>query len=214
MVCRVTSPRPATSRDCALAAEALLDGTSQRRCAGEHSQWRDAGDPDVRPGDLVHLDVPSRGLDLDAVIREVWLEPEDVGAARWRVRFRYANEAAEPIAVRTAAASRDPEPVAAMPPGSPAAIGGLAAAEVTSVSTGIVSVDAGQEPLPAGGIEVRSADDGWGTDSASLIARVYTREFVLGRTSRPAEYYLRAFDGSTPPRYSEVSTILHLDYPV
>lgn len=215
LVCRVAAPRPATSRDCALAAEALLDDAAQPRCAGEYSAWREASDSDIRPGDAVQLDVPSRGLDLNAVIREVWLEPEDIGAARWLVRFRFANEGAEPLAIRTAAASRDPEPLTAMEAGSPAAtIGGLAAAEVTSFGAGLIAVDAGQEPPQDGGFEVRSSDSGWDTEGASLITRAATREFVLDRTSRPADYYLRAFDGAVPPRYSDVSTILHVDYPL
>jgi hypothetical protein len=164
---------------------------------------------------VVHLDVPSRALDLDAVIREVWLEPEDIGAARWLARYRFANEAAEPIAIRTAAASRDPEPLVAMTAGAlPTPIASLAAAEVISFGVGLIAVDAGQEALPGGGFEIRSSDTGWGTDGAGLVARADTREFVLERTSRPAEYYVRAFDGSAPPRYSDVSTILYVDYPV
>jgi hypothetical protein len=214
LVCKTTGPHAVSSRDCALAAEALLDDVSQRRCAGEYTMWKAASEANIRPGDMAHLDVPSRALDLDAVIREVWLEPEDIAAARWRVRFRFANEAAEPIAIETAVATRDPEPLAAGEPGAqPATIAALPAAEVYSFGATSIAIDAGQEPPENGGFEVRSEDGNWGSD-VGLIARFTTREFAVDRSSRPADYYLRAFDDSVPPRYSDVSTILHVDYPL
>ena len=215
LVCKVAAPHPVSSQDCALAAEALLDDISPRRCAGEYTAWKTAADANIRPGDTVHLDVPSRELDLDAVVREVWLEPEDIAAVRWRARFRFANEAAEAIAITTAAAARDPEPQAAIEPGAqPTTIESLPAAEVYSIGSGSAVIDAGQEPPDGGGFEVRSEDANWGSDGAGLIGLFTTREFLLDRTSRPAEYYLRAFDGSAPPRHSDVSTIFHVDYPL
>jgi len=211
MVCRVAAPQAATSEECALAAEALLDDVAQPRCSGEYSTWSDKF-ADVRPGDAVHLDVPSREADVDVIVREVWLEPQ--GDGRCRARFKFANEAESPIAIRTAEALHDPDSLDATEKGAqPCVIASLANAEITTFATGMIGVDAGQEPVEGGGFEIRRSDGGWGSD-AGLILRADSREFILERTSRVADYYLRAFDGSTPRRYSRFTTVLHVDYPL
>jgi hypothetical protein len=86
----------------------------------------------------------------------------------------------------------------------------LRAADIPPATTLIQDTIYRANGTPARGTVVIS----WGSDSAGLIGRFTTREFALDRTSRPADYYLRAFDGSTPPRYSDVSTMLHVDYPL
>ncbi len=63
--------------------------------------------------------------------------------------------------------------------------------------------------------EVRYSDSGWGVDNnRNLVGRFTTSSFTLTRYARTQDYFLRGYDGSTPPKYSRYSTALHVDYPL
>jgi hypothetical protein len=63
-------------------------------------------------------------------------------------------------------------------------------------------------------VEVRWSDFGWGQfNDQNLAGRFTTQTFTLPRLAKVQDYYLRQFDGSTPPRYSRFSAALHVDYP-
>jgi hypothetical protein len=100
-------------------------------------------------------------------------------------------------------------------PSSSLYIAPLNSAQLTNVIASQITVDAGVSPPPSGGIEVRRSDGGWGpSDSGNLAGRFTTQTFTLPRLSRVQGYYLRQYDGSTPPKYSRYSTLLHVDYPL
>ena len=63
-------------------------------------------------------------------------------------------------------------------------------------------------------MEVRWSDFGWGQfNDQNLAGRFTTQTFTLPRLAKVQDYYLRQFDGSTPPKYSRYSAALHVDYP-
>ena len=63
-------------------------------------------------------------------------------------------------------------------------------------------------------MEVRWSDFGWGPyNDQNLAGRFTTQTFTLPRLSKVQDYFLRQFDGSTPPKYSRFSAALHIDYP-
>jgi hypothetical protein len=63
--------------------------------------------------------------------------------------------------------------------------------------------------------EVRYSDAGWGVDNnRNLVGRFTSSSFTLTRYARAQDYFLRSYDGSTPPKYSRYSTALHVDYPL
>ena len=210
----VSLPPLRTSADCRLAALALLDDAGLARYSGEYSGWSEVLDGDVWPGDEVVVDVPSRAAAFSAIVREVWIDADDQGGDRSRYRVRFANDAAEPIAIATAAARVESPVVAAEDSAAPPPLAPLPEAEVISVGVGIAIIDAGMAPLESGGFEVRRSDAGWGPGTANLVGRYTTQQFLVERSARVSEFVLRAYDGSTPPRYSRVSTILHVNYPV
>jgi hypothetical protein len=91
----------------------------------------------------------------------------------------------------------------------------LVNAEVTNVTSTTVTIDAGITPGPAGGIEVRYSDAGWGPDNnRNLVGRYTNSTFTLTRYARAQSYFLRSYDGSVPAKYSRYSTALHVDYPL
>ena len=77
-----------------------------------------------------------------------------------------------------------------------------------------MSLDAGLAPRPGGGIEVRWSDFGWGPDNdQNLAGRFTTQTFTLPRLAKAQDYFLRQYDGSTPPKYSRFTSALHVSYP-
>ena len=63
--------------------------------------------------------------------------------------------------------------------------------------------------------EVRAHDYGWGTaNDRNLLGRFNTQTFSLPRLARTQNYFLRLYDGSSPPRYSRYAAALHVDYPL
>jgi hypothetical protein len=91
----------------------------------------------------------------------------------------------------------------------------LTDAEVTNVTSTTVTVDVGFVPVAGGGVEVRYSDAGWGVGySGNLAGRFTGASFTLTRYARAQNYFLRSYDGSTPPKYSRYSAGLHVDYPL
>ena len=71
-----------------------------------------------------------------------------------------------------------------------------------------------QSPTLTTVAEVRWSDAGWGPNNdQNLAGRFTSQTFTLPRLGKTQDYYLRQFDGSTPPKYSRYSAALHVDYP-
>ncbi len=91
----------------------------------------------------------------------------------------------------------------------------LTEAQITAVTSTTVQVDAGMAPSGGGGIEVRENDYGWGqANDRNLLGRFSTETFSLARLAETQDYFLRLYDGSSPPKYSRYSAALHVDYPL
>jgi hypothetical protein len=64
-------------------------------------------------------------------------------------------------------------------------------------------------------VEVRENDYGWGqANDRNLLGRFSSQSFNLARLQQTQDYFLRLYDGSSPPRYSRYSAALHVDYPL
>jgi hypothetical protein len=91
----------------------------------------------------------------------------------------------------------------------------LTEAAVTIVTSTTVTIDIGFTPVAGGGVEVRYSDEGWGAGyNGNLVGRYTNESFALTRYARAQTYFLKNFDGSSPPKYSRYSTALHVDYPL
>src|SRR5581483_8064900 len=212
----VLDPAPFTAADCENAARALLDDAVQPRRSGEYSVWSDfLPNGDIMPGDAIALDVPSAGAQFTAVVREVNVAAVDLVNDRYRYQVMFSDDATEPTGMRFVSARsqqlfdvlpRDLTDIMPLPESLPDA-------EAVSISSGTVTIDVGQPPPAGGGVEVRRLDSGWGTDSASLIGRFATQQFTLPRPAQLSDYFLRAYDGSTPPRFSRYTTAFHIEFP-
>lgn len=212
------TPLAVTSIDCENAASAILDDAVQQAWQGEYEATSASMASDIMPGNAVQVSAPSRGAVFTAIVREVEIQLLSLCDDLLQYKIKFANEAAEPLAfeaVDITLASPVPKILDVNTPSSSLYIASLTAAQVTNVIASEITVDAGVTPQSGGGIEVRRSDGGWGaSDSGNLAGRFTTQTFVLPRLSRVQGYYLRQYDGSTPPKYSRYSMLLHVDYPL
>jgi len=221
MVKQVTLPAARTSVDCENAALMLLEDGVEPRVSGEWQAWSDGlpgGAQDCFPGDGVELQLASRGVALSTTVREVGIELLDPGQERSRYTIRVANDGKEPggfslESVRTQFTA-EIKGQAKEQVGSNC-IGDVAGAEVTDVSSTLITVDMGCAAPAGGGFEARRSDGGSGAENdRNLAGRFSSRVFTLPRLSRAQAYYVRQYDGSSPRRYSRYSTLLRVDYPL
>jgi hypothetical protein len=164
---------------------------------------------DVWPGDLLAVNCTGLNLIASLVVRSVLIEhgPSTPEVLKYTIDF--ANDWAEELSLILSAAV----PVDAWVPQSAnvAVLDSLSALTITSVSTTAVNVDAGLTPPVNGGFEVRRRDWAFGPGiDSDLILRSPVRYFVLPREAPIEQYYIRTYDGSTPPIYSRFSSVLFL----
>ncbi len=215
-VLRLHSPLARTTDECQSAAATLLEDTAATPCAGQYQCWSDwlqqVNPADVWPGDAVQIALPSRSLQAQATVREVKIElvsPEN-DCSRYAISF--ANDAAQSLSFSLQASKQKPAiSYAVKLPGPWLAC--LPHAEVTAVQSDTVLIDAGMAPVAGGGFEVRLQDAGWGADvDRNLIGRFTSEIFTVPKPAKPQSYFLRMYDGSTPPKYSRFATLLHVNY--
>ena len=219
LVVHVTSPSPRTSLDCEQAARALLDDLTQEQYGGEYQSWIGSlpqGASDVQPGEQWNISASSWGLSCAVIVREVEIDFQDLSDKFAQFKLHVANDAAQPFTIRLGRAKHNAllavvsselqEDVSTRPPGLPDA-------RITSWGTTALTLDAGTDPVPGGGFEVRVEGDwGWGMAmDQNLVGRFNTRSFTLPNTGVTQAFYLRQFDGSTPAKYSPYATILNLE---
>ncbi|HEX5235110.1 MAG TPA: hypothetical protein VFW25_07250 [Silvibacterium sp.] len=203
----VTDPAPRSSLDCENAAKALLDLATNRGAAwkGKYTAWNMEAQGDVWPGDVLAAASTSAGLNANLVVRAVEIELlcGAPGLAKYVVSF--ANDWADALAVKTSAkVPLDvwlPQQAESAPP-----LGNLA--QLTfSITSSAITVNAVEAPPANGGFEVRRRDWAFGPGTNSdLVLRSPVNSFTIPREAAVEEYFVRMYDGSTPPNYSRFSS--------
>jgi hypothetical protein len=86
---------------------------------------------------------------------------------------------------------------------------------VTAVNASTVTINAGVTPPAGGGFEIRRRDfDFMAGQDPDLVARATVPTLTLFRESANDRFFIRMYDASTPPNYSEFSTALFINLPV
>ncbi len=222
-VCRwlgkVTAPVARSSADCESAAQAVLAFATSRAAAvaGKYTMVNPA--QDVWPGDV--LAVTSAGVTTSVLVRSVVVMdgsavPE---VRRYEVAFAndWATEWAAGIGMKLSeeiAADAYLPQTASSAPGE--VLANLQQLAVTTLTATTLGVDAGTAIPAGGGVEVRLSDwqFGQGVDAADLVLRSPVRSFSIPRAAQVERYYVRMYDGSTPPVYSRFSTAVFVNAPV
>ena len=100
-------------------------------------------------------------------------------------------------------------------PVAPAVLTNLAGLTVTALNGSSVTVNTGIAPPAGGGFEIRLRDFAFmpGEDP-TLVMRGAQPNLTCLRVSASDRFYIRMYDGSTPPNYSEFSTALFINLPL
>ena len=91
----------------------------------------------------------------------------------------------------------------------------LSGLAVIAMSRGTVTINTGATSPAGGGFEIRRADNCFmpGTDT-DLVMRSSQSTMTFSRLSAWDRFFIRAYDASTPPNYSEFSAALIFNIPL
>jgi hypothetical protein len=86
---------------------------------------------------------------------------------------------------------------------------------VTALNGSTVTVNANATPPTGGGFEIRLRDfDFMAGEDPTLVMRSTQPNMTFSRITANDKFYIRMYDGSTPPNYSEFSTALFINLPL
>lgn len=212
----VHRPAARNSVDCENAANALLAIATSRSAAwkGKYTGWNMEQSGDVWPGDTLLIDSASAGMNTKVVVRRVQLDLmcSQPGLVEYTIQF--SNDWAEALAIKTSSAV----PADVWLPLQPQAASPLANLDlltVTSVTSSQINISANVTPPTGGGFEVRRRDWSFGPGTSSdLVLRSPVPNFIIPREAVMEQYYIRMYDGSTPPNYSRFSSAVFVNLPL
>jgi hypothetical protein len=211
----VSNPPARSSADCRNAAQAI-----EQAAAGVSALWsgtykgtRASFATDVWPGDALLLNAPSTNLDAQVVVRTVKVSytPSCPDLVAYEIAF--ANDWADDLAIKTSATV----PANAWLPAliNPTVLSNLNTLTVTALNGSTVTINAGVTPPTGGGFEIRLRDFAFQAgEDPTLVARSTVENITFSRVSAADRFYIRMYDGSTPPNYSEFSTALFINLPL
>ena len=202
--------------DCENAALALLAASTSPSAAwsGKYSIINAQQTSDIWPGDALAIQSAALNLTTSVIVRSVAItlvaeQPEMLIYAT-----EFANDWAEALAIKTSAAvPKDtwlPQTAVTAPLSLPSLTNLVAA--VTSMQ---INVTAGITAPSGGGFEVRRVDWQFGTGSdGTLVLRSTVPNFSILREAAIEQYFVRMYDGSTPPNYSRFSNAICASVPL
>lgn len=207
-------PVARSSADCRNAAAALVQAASSESAlwSGTYRTTQFELKQDVWPGDALAVNAPSCGVNTQMIARtvKVTVHPTVPNLVEYAITF--ANGWAEDLAITTTESV--PSDVWLPIPAASAYLACLSNLTVT-VGGNSLTINTGITPPEAGGFEVRRRDGVFmpGVD-ADLVLRGTQQTLIVARTSASERYYVRMFDGCTPPNYSEFSAGVFVNVPL
>ena len=214
---KVIRPPARSSEDCEFAAQAILSFASNRAAAvsGSYVTINPAA-PDIWPGDVLAL--TANGSSSSVVVRRVVIDEQGAAPEVLTYKLAFANDWAEGLSISLseaiAANALLPQTALNLPAGTAAPVlANLQQLTVTAASGTSLTIDAGTAPPTGGGFEVRRHDGAFGTGSGSsssgdLVLRSPVRGFSIPRAAFEEKFFVRMYDGSTPPLYSRESSAI------
>jgi hypothetical protein len=210
---KVLKPEARSSMDCESAALAVLSFATSRSAAAAGT-YVAVNPADVWPGDV--LAIASDGQAMSVVVRRVEIVNGMACPEVLTYRMAFANDWAEGLGLtlsETIAANALLPQTALSAPGN--VLANLQQLQVVSATGTALQVDAGTAPPVGGGFEVRRRDGDFGPGvDQDLVLRSPVRSFSIPREGQIEHYYVRMYDGSTPPLYSRFSSGVFTDLPV
>jgi hypothetical protein len=215
----VTSPAARSSADCRAAATVMEQAAASIGAlwSGTYTGTRTDFTADVWPGDALALNAPSTGVNAQVVVRAVKVTYASSVPDVVHYQIAFANDWADDLAIRTSAAVPENAWLPAPCPAGvqPTYTANLNALAVTAVSGSSVTVQTGATPPAGGGFEIRSQENAFmpGQDP-TLVMRSAGQTLTFARTSWCDRFFVRMYDGATPPNYSEFSAAVFVNLPL
>ncbi len=210
---KVLKPPARSSADCENAAAAILS-FSTSRAAAVSGKYTAVNPADVWPGDV--LAITSNGQTMNVVVRRVEIVDSAAAPEMLTYTIAFANDWAEELGIRLSeaiAANTLLPTTAQSAPGN--VLANLQQLQLVSSSTTALQIDTGTAPPAGGGFEVRRRDGSFGPGvDQDLVLRSPVRSFSIPREAQIEHYYVRMYDGSTPPVYSRFSSAIFTNLPV
>jgi hypothetical protein len=211
----VTSPAARSSADClnaALVIEQAAAGVSAL-WSGTYTGNKASFSADVWPGDALLLNAPSTNLNAEVVVRAVKVSYRASYPDLVEYVIAFANDWADDLAIKTSTTvPADTWLPAAI---APTVLANLTSLAITTLNGSTVGINAGVTPPTGGGFEIRRRDFAFmpGEDPG-LVMRASLPNMTFARESANDRFYIRMFDGSSPPNYSAFSTALFINLPL
>jgi hypothetical protein len=211
----VTSPAARSSQDCRNAAQALVGaacsvGAMWKGTYRSHSISLGA---DVWPGDALQFVVPSANLDAQVIVRSAKLSYRASIPDLVEYAIDFANDWAEDLAIKTSAAVPADTWLPAVPGAQP--LPSLSALVVSALSGNTVTIQTGAAAPSGGGFEIRRREHAFQAgEDTDLVMRGSQPTMTFTRASASDRFYIRMYDASTPPNYSEFSAAVVLNLPL
>ena len=212
----VTSPAARSSADCENAAKAILDLATSRAAAwkGKYVAWNIEAQSDIWPGDVLSINSDSANMHANLVVRAVEIDMLSTAPGQVKYTISFANDWADNLSIHTSSTV----PTDTWLPDSPQTASPLASLDtlsVTSITGTTIQITAGATPPASGGFEVRRRDWSFGPGSNSdLVLRSPVANFSIPRASAVEQFYIRMYDGATPPNYSRFSSAIFVNVPL
>jgi hypothetical protein len=211
----VSQPAPRSSADCRNAASAIEQAAAgvSALWSGKYTGTRTSFAADVWPGDALQLNAPSTNLNAQVVVRSVKVSYSASLPDLVEYAIEFANDWADDLAIKTSATV--PADAWLPAPIAPTLLANLAGLTLTALNGTSVTINTGVTPPAGGGFEIRRRDFAFmpGQDP-DLVARATVPTITFLRETSNDCFYIRMYDGSTPPNYSEFSAALFINLPL
>jgi len=211
----VTKPAARSSADCRNAALAIEQAASSVSAlwSGTYIGTKFSFVTDVWPGDTLLLNAPSTNLNAQVVVRSVKVSYTASYPDLVEYKIQFANDWADDLAIQTSTTvPADTWLPAAIAPTFVANLSGLT---VTTLNGSVVGINTNVLPPTGGGFEIRRRDFTFmAGEDPGLVMRSTVSNMTFARESANDRFYIRMYDGSTPPNYSEWSTALFINLPL
>jgi hypothetical protein len=176
-----------------------------------NTPWNMEQQGDVWPGDVLAVSSTSAGLNEDLVVRKVQIELLCTSPGMTKYQVEFANDWADALAIKTSKTVPADVWLPQQPETTPP-LANLASTSVTAVTGSAIQVSANATPPTNGGFEVRRRDWAFGPGTNSdLVLRSPVANFTIPREAAIEQYYIRLYDGSTPPNYSRFSIAIFVN---
>jgi hypothetical protein len=211
----VTNPPARSSADCRNAALVMEQAAASVSAlwSGSYKGTRLNFESDVWPGDALLLSAPSLSLNVQVVVRSVKVSYRASYPDLVEYAVAFANDWADDLAIKTSATV--PADTWLPAPVAPTLLANLSGLTVTTLNGSTVTVNAGATAPAGGGFEIRRRDFAFmAGEDPGLVMRASVPNMTFARATANDRFYIRMYDGATPPNYSEFSTALFINLPL